>query len=58
MFAVTYLTGYSYSGDSVVTDNKVVLSLALRTLGITGASQSVDALGGGTSGTSSMIGGL
>jgi LPS-assembly protein len=48
ILALNYVTGYSYSGPTVTTNNQIMLQLSLRTLGNTNVSQTV-----GTSGTSS-----
>jgi len=48
ILALNYVTGYSYSGPTVTTNNQIMLQLSLRTLGSTNVSQTV-----GTSGTSS-----
>lgn len=49
ILAVNYVTGYSYSGGSIITNNQVMLQLSLRTLGTSTVTQSV----GGTNNSSS-----
>jgi len=56
ILALNYITGYSYSGDSVVTNNQIMLQLSLRTLGTSTVAQSLDANNGGNS--SNVFGGL
>jgi len=41
ILAVNYLTGYSYSGPTVVTNQQIMLQLSLRTLGSTTTTQNV-----------------
>ncbi len=41
ILAVNYLTGYSYSGPTVTTNQQVMLQLSLRTLGSTTTTQTV-----------------
>jgi LPS-assembly protein len=41
ILAVNYLTGYSYSGPTVTTNQQVMLQLSLRTLGSTSTTQTV-----------------
>jgi LPS-assembly protein len=55
ILALNYVTGYSYSGPTVVTNNQIMLQLSLRTLGTTTTSQSVSSTG--TNGSGSVIGG-
>jgi hypothetical protein len=38
---VNYLTGYSYSGPTVTTNQQIMLQLSLRTLGSTTTTQTV-----------------
>jgi len=47
ILALNYVTGYSYSGPTVTTNNQIMLQLSLRTLGNTNVTQTV-----GNSGTS------
>ena len=49
ILAVNYLTGYSYSGPTVTTNQQIMLQLSLRTLGTTTTAQTLGATG--TSGT-------
>jgi LPS-assembly protein len=48
--AVNYLTGYSYSGPTVTTNQQIMLQISLRTLGNTTTTQTV-----GTTGTSNGL---
>ncbi len=57
ILAVNYITGYSYSGDSVVTNNQIMLQLSLRTLGTSTVAQSLDA-NNNNGNNSSVFGGL
>jgi LPS-assembly protein len=41
ILAVNYLTGYSYSGPTVQTNQQIMLQLSLRTLGTTTTTQTV-----------------
>jgi LPS-assembly protein len=56
ILALNYITGYAYSGDTVVTNNQIMLQLSLRTLGTSNLTQSVGGTGG--SGSTQAIGGL
>jgi LPS-assembly protein len=57
ILALNYTTGYSYSGDTVVTNNQIMLQLSLRTLGTSAVSQGLSANNNG-SGNSNVFGGL
>jgi LPS-assembly protein len=57
ILAVNYITGYSYSGDTVVTNNQIMLQLSLRTLGTTSVSQGLNANTNGSA-SSNVFGGL
>ena len=56
ILAVNYVTGYSYSGDTVITNNQVMFQLSLRTLGSSTVTQSVNGNSGGAN--SNVFGGL
>ena len=56
ILAVNYITGYSYSGDTIITNNQVMLQLSLRTLGTSTVTQSVGSNAAGSN--SNVFGGL
>jgi LPS-assembly protein len=58
MLALNYITGYSYSGETVVTNHQIMMQLSLRTLGTTAVTQNVDGNNASSNGTSSVFGGL
>src|SRR5690348_14380527 len=55
ILALNYMTGYSYSGPTVTTNNQIMLQLSLRTLGTTTTAQSLTPTG---SSSGSVVSGL
>jgi LPS-assembly protein len=58
ILALNYVTGYSYSGPTVTTNNQIMLQLSLRTLGNANVSQTVGGTNQNGTQSSGLLGGL